>query len=138
MKDYQINTPVTLRDGIVRLSPDLTKGREHKLEPVKGKKDHYRIIGPNQFKSGQQIGYDGDLPKSMAVNMTEKSVADAAAKKAAAEAEKEAKKAAAEAEKARAKLEAEAKAEWEASAQLREQHGNDFNVYLAAVLEQLG
>lgn len=146
MNKYVVTNPVTLRSGVVRLTKEQASKRAHALEPA-GK--DYRIIGQIQFKTGEEFGYEGDLPKSMAENLTTKEAAEAAAKKAAAEAEKAATKAAKEAEKAaakaaeeaakaRAKLEADANAEWEANADLREQHGNDFNVYLAAVLEQLG
>lgn len=147
MNKYVVTNPVTLRSGVVRLTKEQASKRAHALEPAG--KDCYHILGQIQFKDGEEIGYEGDLPKSMADNLTTKEAAEAAAKKAAAEAEKAASKSAKEAEKAaakqaeeaakaRAKLESEAESEWKANADLREQHGNDFNAYRAAVLEQLG
>lgn len=147
MNKYIATKPVTLNSGVVRLTKEQASGRMHKLESLG--KDCYRIIGANQFKVGEEFGYEGDLPKNMADNLTTKAAAEAAAKKAAMEAEKEAAKAAKEAEKlaakqaeeaakARAKLEADAEAEWKSNAQLREQHGDDFDAFMASVLEQLG
>lgn len=144
MKTYKIIQPVTLTSGVVRLTDEQARMRAHKLEAVKGKKGLYRITGPNQFKAGQEIGYEGDLPKTLATDM-EAADADAETKKstkAQAKADAEAAKAKAEAEKAaaaaRAKLEDDALSAWESDEQLREQHAGDFNAYLAAVLEQLG
>lgn len=149
MADKYIVTAVSARlaQGVLVLTKEQAAPRRHNLKEVG--KGRYEIVNPVEFKRDEEIGFEGDLPKSMAENLTAKSNAEAAAKKAAAEAEKEAAKAAKEAEKAaakaaeeaakaRAKLEADAEAEWKSNAQLREQHGNDFNAYLAAVLEQLG
>jgi len=63
MKTYEMIGLVTLHSGIVKLTDKQAKGRAHKLEPVDGKKGLYRLIGPNQFKAGQVIGYDGEIPK---------------------------------------------------------------------------
>lgn len=137
MKTYQIIKPVTLTSGVVRLTEEQARARAHKLEAVKGKKGLYRITGPNQFKAGQEIGYEGELPKTLAVDM-----ADADAKKVGKEQKVDAEaakaKAEAEAAKARAKLEDDALTAWESDVQLREHHANDFDAYLAAVLEQVG
>lgn len=66
MKNYKILSPVVLREGVVHLTEEQARGREHITEPVKDKKDHYHITGPNQFKAGQEIGYDGEIPKAFA------------------------------------------------------------------------
>lgn len=66
MHNYKLLTTLTLRDGVVRLTQAQIKGRAHKLEAVAGKKDIYRITGENQFKAGQEIGYEGELPKVIA------------------------------------------------------------------------
>lgn len=66
MKIYKIIAPITLFAGTVRLTDAQVIGRAHKLAPVPGKKDCYTITGPNQFKAGEVIGYDGDMPKNMA------------------------------------------------------------------------
>jgi len=64
MKRFKTLAPVTLHAGIVQLSEDQAKGRDHKLEEVKP--GLYKITGPNQFKAGQEIGYDGEIPKALA------------------------------------------------------------------------
>lgn len=71
MKDYEMLAPVTLHEGHVRLTAKQAKGRAHKLEKVEGKKDVYRITGPNQFKAGQVIGYDGEIPKAVASDVVD-------------------------------------------------------------------
>lgn len=71
MKSYKILSPVILREGVVRLTEEQARGREQILESVKDKNDHYRITGPNQFKAGQEIGYDGEIPKAFAGEIEE-------------------------------------------------------------------
>lgn len=125
MKTYKIIQPVTLTSGIVRLKDDQAKGREHKLELLG--RNCYRITAPNQFKVGQVIGYDGDIPKTMANGMDE--MQGKGKKNAASSGKTDADSKA---------LEEAARADWEKSESLRAQHAGDFNAYLAAVLEQLG
>lgn len=135
MKTYKITQAVTLQRGTVRLAKEQAKGRDHKLKAVKAK-DCYEITEPNQFKAGQVIGYDGDIPKNMAEGMGEvynKNLSKedaAAAKKAEAEAAKQ--------EEQRKALEAKAKADWDSNENLRAEHANDFGAYCAKVLEQVG
>jgi len=71
MNTYEIINPITLHSGIVKLSDEQAKHRLHKLEAIKGKSGHYKITGPNQFKAGEVIGYDGDIPKGAANDMEE-------------------------------------------------------------------
>lgn len=127
--------------GVLVLTDKQAAVRSHNLKQVG--KNRYEIVNPVEFKAGEEIGYEGDLPKSLAENLTAKAEAEAAAKKAAtaeekarAKAEAESAKAEAEAAKARTKLEDDALAAWESNQQLREQHANDFDAYFAAVLEQ--
>jgi hypothetical protein len=133
--------------GVIKLTEDQARTRMHCLKSLG--KNRYEITGTVHFKQGEEFDYEGDLPKALAINLTSEAEAEKAAKKAAAEAEKAAKKAAeaeakakaeaeAESKKAREKLESDALTAWEGSAELREQHGDNFDAYLAGVLEQLG
>lgn len=100
MKYTVTSAPARIHSGVLVLDKEQARRRRHNLKPLG--KDRYEIINPVEFKAGEVIGYEGDLPKSMADVM----VSEADAKKAAA------KKAKAEAE-AKAKAEADAKAEAE-------------------------
>lgn len=40
--------------------------RKTVLTPIAGRKDFYTTTGPVQFKVGEEISYDGDLPKHLA------------------------------------------------------------------------
>lgn len=137
MDKYIVTSRVArLSGGVLHLTAEQAKHRAHNLKPL-GKNRH-EIINPVEFKAGEEIGYEGDLPKTLADNLTTKANAEAAAKKAAAEAEKSAKKAEAEAAKHRTKITGEAEAAWNKDATLREQHNNNFDAYLDAVMEQVG
>lgn len=64
MDKYRINGPLTLPVGaIMDLTDEQVAAREHALEKV-GK--HYRAKLDVQFKAGEEIGYDGELPKAFA------------------------------------------------------------------------
>jgi hypothetical protein len=141
MDNFKVIKLVTLHAGIVRLSDAQASSRAHKLEPVKGRKGCYLITAPNQFKAGEEFGYEGEIPKALADNLTGAAEAEKAAKKAEAEAEKARKKAEAEAQKAaekqaeedakaQAKIEADAKAEWDKNEALRAEFGGNFQAYL--------
>jgi membrane protein involved in colicin uptake len=145
MQKYIVTEKVAvIVQGVLHLTDEQVKHRERNLKKLG--KGRYELTGAVQFKRGEEIGYEGDLPKSIAENLTTKDAVEAATKKANAEAEKAAAKASKEAEKAaakeaeeaakaRTKLEADAKVEWDADVKLREQYGNDFNAFLAEVLE---
>lgn len=124
-----------LAGGVLHLTAEQVKHRAHNLKHLG--KNRFEIINPVEFKAGEEFGYEGDLPKALADNLTTKAEAEAAAKKAAAAAEKEqakaakeAEKAAADAAKAREKAELEARKIWEADAELRSQYANRFDEYL--------
>lgn len=142
MSKFIVTAPsARLTSGVLVLTDKQAAVRSHNLKQVG--KNRYEIVNPVEFKAGEEIGYEGNLPKSLADNLTGKAEAEAAAKKASqaeekarSKAEAEAAKAEAEAAKVRAKLEDDALTAWESSQQLREQHANDFDAYLAAVLEQ--
>ncbi len=127
---------VSLVGGAIKLTEEQARTRMHCLKSLG--KNRYEITGTVHFKQGEEFDYEGDLPKALAINLTSAAEAEKAAKKAV-EAEAKAKaKAEAEAKAAREKLESDALTAWEESAELREQHANDFDAYLASVLEQLG
>lgn len=132
---------VKLSSGVVELTDEQARTRMHNLEKVGKKGNKYKIVNAVQFKFGEEFGYEGEVNKALAQSLTSKKDADDAAAKAAAEAEVAAKKAAAEAaklEEQRKALEEMAKADWDASENLREEHAGDFDAYLASVLEQVG
>ncbi|MFA6121916.1 MAG: hypothetical protein WCT35_04885 [Sideroxydans sp.] len=121
-----------LHAGVLVLTKEQARPRRHNLKEVG--KGRYEIVNPVEFKLGEEFGYEGELPKALALNLTSAADAEKAAKKAA-EAEAKAKaKAEADAKKLRDKLETDALTAWEGSADLREQHGNDFEAYLAIVV----
>lgn len=156
MDRYIVTEPVTLHAGVVSLKPEQVEHRERNLKKLTLRPNCYEIIRPVQFKRGEEIGYEGDMPRSMADNLTEKAKFEAEAKKhaeadakarkkaeeeAAKQREKEeaeAKKAAEKAAKIRAQIEADARKQWDANAALRTEHADNFDAFLAALLEQLG
>lgn len=67
MDSYMITAPTTLPVGArVGLSKEQAAARAHALDKV-GK--HYVATAPLQFKAGEQIDYDGELPKVLANGM---------------------------------------------------------------------
>lgn len=57
---------LTLQAGAqVGLRPDQAATRAPFLKPVPKKKGWFEVLAPIQFKVGEAIQYDGDLPKSM-------------------------------------------------------------------------
>jgi len=82
MQKFTIIQTATLHTGTLELSAAQHKGREHALKRVG--KDRYEIISPVQFKVGEVISYEGDLPKALANVMID----EAAAKKEATKKEK--------------------------------------------------
>ena len=68
MDKYLITAPTTLPAGArVGLSKDQAAAREHALDKV-GK--HYVAKLPLNFKAGEEIAYDGELPKTLAHSMS--------------------------------------------------------------------
>lgn len=140
MKYIVTDQPARIASGVLILTDEQASRRMHNLKSL-GKK-RYEIFKPVVFKIGEEIGYEGDLPKGMAINLTAKSEADAAAKKAAeaaAKAQAKADKDAAEvAAQARENVTADATAAWKQSKDLRDFHSDDFEAYLAKVLREAG
>lgn len=64
MKHYTVTGgPVSFHLGaVLALSAEQASLREHNLEPVG---DWYRVTDSVQFKVGEEIGLEGDLPKSL-------------------------------------------------------------------------
>ena len=66
MKKYTITgSPVRLVNGVLGLTEDQAKPRLHNLNALK-KKGIFEIVQPVVFKAGEAIGFDGDIPKSLA------------------------------------------------------------------------
>lgn len=63
MRKYTVLEPITFQVGsVLSLSKEQVAARVHALKKS-GK--NWRVVKPVQFKSGETIGFDGDLPKSL-------------------------------------------------------------------------
>ena len=133
MSKYIVTARLRLVCGVLTLSADQANPRAHALKPLG--KNRFEIINPVEFKVGEEIGYEGDLPKSLADNLTSAADADKAAKKAADAEDRAKSKAEAEAVKRRYKIEKDALDAWQNLPELREQHADNFDAYLAAVMD---
>jgi len=58
-------SPVRLVGGVLGLTEKQAQPRLHNLKAQK-KKGTFEIIEPVVFKAGEVIGFDGDIPKSLA------------------------------------------------------------------------
>lgn len=121
-----------LHQGVLELTKEQAASRLHNLKP-KGK-GLYEIVNPVEFKRGEVIGYDGDLPKALGDLM--ETEAKQLSKKEKAEAKKAA-EAKAKAEEEAAAAEVEAKAAWEGSEELQ-QTFPAFADYLASLAADAG
>jgi len=64
MKKYMILTLITIQEGsILNLTKIQVRKRSHALKKT-GK--NWLVIAPVQFKRGETIGFEGDLPKNLA------------------------------------------------------------------------
>lgn len=63
MTKYQIVQIATLHSGVLELTDAQYARRKHALKQIG--KSKYEITKPVQFKVGETIGYEGDLPKAM-------------------------------------------------------------------------
>lgn len=70
MKNYIANAVVRLHGGSVKLNKDQHKRRAHLLGEFK-KNGVYELVSTIELKSGEEFGYDGDIPKSMADDIEE-------------------------------------------------------------------
>jgi hypothetical protein len=66
--------------ALLGLTESQAASRKHVLSAVPDRKDWYLATGPVQFKCGEELCYEGDLPKSLADQMDweDKPKADAA------------------------------------------------------------
>jgi len=80
MNEYKAEGVVTIHGGRVLLNEDQAKRRAHAIQPKKKnqKKGVYKVIAPIQFKIGEEFGYDGEIPKTIAKLLTDLDYAKAA------------------------------------------------------------
>jgi hypothetical protein len=108
MKYTVTSAPARIHTGVLVLNKEQARRRRHNLKSLG--KDRYEIVNPVEFKAGEVIGYEGDLPKAMADVMVDESEAKKiASKKAKAQSEEKARKEAEEkaaAEKKQAEIDA--------------------------------
>ena len=62
-----INQVVNFNAGLLELEDGQSRPRAHKLQHIKGKT--FEIVYPVQFKVGEVIGYEGELPRSIVGNL---------------------------------------------------------------------
>lgn len=67
MKKYIVNQAITLRSGVLELCGSQAASRAHKLVSLGD--GRYQIQADVQFKAGERIGFDGDLPRALAALM---------------------------------------------------------------------
>ena len=70
MKKYKANAVVGLLSGKVKLTKDQASSREFSVECISKKGNTYKIIEGIQFKAGEEFSYDGDIPKSVALDVS--------------------------------------------------------------------
>lgn len=67
MRQYEvIGFAAMIHSGRVALDPRQAAARAHAVEAVKGTAGVFEVTAPIQFKRGERFGYDGDIPKAMA------------------------------------------------------------------------
>lgn len=70
MRNYRTTATTGLNPGAeVALTASQAAARQHALKPT-GKRGVYLVTLRVEFKAGETFGYDGDLPKSMADDVT--------------------------------------------------------------------
>lgn len=69
MQNYEVTgKSIRLGGGIVRLTDEQAKAREHLLEET-DKPGIYKITGEFDFKKGEVFGFDGELPKATVMSL---------------------------------------------------------------------
>lgn len=72
MNKYTITgRSILLTSGLLELTDEQSRTRLPKLRALS--KTRFEIVQPVEFKRGETIGYEGDLPKSLADRMADKS-----------------------------------------------------------------
>jgi len=65
MRTYIVEAKsVRIAAGVLALSKAQAAARLHLLEPLKD--GEFRVVSPVEFKTGEEFGYDGELPKGQA------------------------------------------------------------------------
>jgi len=66
MKTYEVVAPYAgVNSGTVQITPEQARARRFALEPLGD--DLYRVTQATGFKRGEMFGFDGDMPKSLAL-----------------------------------------------------------------------
>jgi len=66
MKTYEVVAPYAgVNSGTVQITPEQARARRFALEPLSD--DLYRVTQATGFKRGDMFGFDGDMPKSLAL-----------------------------------------------------------------------
>lgn len=77
-----------IHSGVLELTKEQARRRLHNLKDLG--RGRYEVVKPVEFKHGEEIGYDGDIPKAMG-DLLEPVDKEAAGKKKKAKADAEAK-----------------------------------------------
>ncbi|MDI6808255.1 MAG: hypothetical protein QME66_04640 [Candidatus Eisenbacteria bacterium] len=64
MNQFKVLTALTLRTGVLGLSPEQADARSHCLKSVG--RGRFEIKDPVQFKAGEEIGFDGEISHALA------------------------------------------------------------------------
>ncbi|MGE0289677.1 MAG: hypothetical protein AB7I42_25695 [Bradyrhizobium sp.] len=68
MQKYKVTARVAvIPSGVIAISAEQSGPRRHNLKAQGG--DRWEILRPVEFKAGEVIGYEGELPKAMADNL---------------------------------------------------------------------
>lgn len=67
MNKYQVTEAVSIHDGLLELTEAQAKPRMHNLKHIED--SVYMVMQPVMFKAGEVIGYDGELPKAMLMQL---------------------------------------------------------------------
>lgn len=67
MNKYQVTEAVSIHAGLLELTEAQATTRMHNLERVEN--NVYMVMQPVMFKAGEIIGYDGELPKAMLMQL---------------------------------------------------------------------
>lgn len=69
MKRYKIISTANFGSGRLKLSDSQAKARLHNLKHIKD--DIYEIVKPIMFKTGEEIGFDGEINKLLMLDIEE-------------------------------------------------------------------
>lgn len=70
MQKYKVTARVAvIPSGVIAISAEQSGPRRHNLRDLGG--GRFEVQKPVEFKAGEVIGYEGDLPKAMADNLEE-------------------------------------------------------------------